>query len=144
MVKNLYECEHCGKAYVPKKRNYQKYCSPSCRVSAWNLKNKKKHTPKNLNEKPVLEVAEIGNDDSESGDTINGAGIGNAAIGTAIVEGAKHFLTHPENRPATKGDLNKLQISLKARFQPILNVPNRGDGTRPFYDSLTNSLVYLH
>lgn len=139
MEKHLYVCEHCGIAYVPKKRNIQKFCSTSCRVSAFNLKTKKSQT---LTEN--IQNIEESNKVIEKEETINAAGIGNAAIGSVIVEGAKHFLTHPENRPATKGDLDRLEISLKSRYHPVINLANNIDGTKPYYDNITKKLVYLY
>jgi hypothetical protein len=34
-------CEYCGCKYVPSRRNQQKFCSSSCRSTAFKLKEKK-------------------------------------------------------------------------------------------------------
>ncbi len=37
----LYTCHYCGIKYKPNRRNKQLYCSNSCRVNAFNIRNKK-------------------------------------------------------------------------------------------------------
>ena len=136
MESHLYVCEYCSTAYKPKKRGVQKYCSPSCRVGAHKLRNKKKLL-KNKERESIEEPI------NRYQDTINAAGIGNAVIGTAIANGAQHLLTHPENRPATRGDIMELATSLKVRYKPILNMTLKPDGTRPYYDEQRQVVVYM-
>lgn len=139
MENEFYICEYCRKAYLPKKRGYQKYCKPSCRASAYNRRKKESKI-----QNKDSQVAEQTNQDPAHEETINAAGIGNAVIGTAIVEGAKHFLVHPNDRPATKGDIDRLQINLNNRYQPVINLLVNEEGKRPFYDTITKELVYLY
>ena len=138
MESHFYVCEYCSTAYKPKKRGTQKYCSTSCRVSAHKLRKKnnflENERNKNGEEKQNMQAYE---------DTINAAGIGNALVGTAIVNIAQHFLIHPENRPATKGDIKELAKSLQVRYKPVLNMNVKPDGTRPYYDEQRQVVVYM-
>ena len=71
------------------------------------------------------------------------AGVGNATAGTLIANTAVSLLTANDNKPATKRDLKILANSLKERYQIVRNLPQKMDGTRPFYDLQTQSIVYL-
>ncbi|PKQ44525.1 hypothetical protein [Confluentibacter flavum] len=73
------------------------------------------------------------------------AGVGNAAAGVAVVEVAKYLATSPENKPATKKDIQELKSLLISgeRYLPVNNVPNDGFGRKPYYDVETGDVVYL-
>ena len=72
------------------------------------------------------------------------AGIGNAAIAIGATDFVKTIFTKEENKPATKGDLLGMLSKIQLRYMPISNIPNRGDGARPFYDSGTETIVFRH
>ena len=134
MIKYLYNCNYCGKDYIPKRRNKQKYCCNSCRVNAYNQRKKIKK-----------EIEKLGSDNHESskGDSINMAGIGNATIGTAAYDLGKRIFTPSEKKPVTQKDLSELIERLEERFHPVHNAPKRNDGTYAFYDKKTKEVKYL-
>jgi hypothetical protein len=70
------------------------------------------------------------------------AGFGNAAAGTLAVKLATNLFTSQESKPATKGDMKNLLASLKQRYHPIKGTPMRPDGSKPFYDIQTQTVVY--
>ena len=72
------------------------------------------------------------------------AGVGNAAAGTLAVNAITSLLTKEANKPATKGDMKDLLANLKQRYHPVKNLGIRSDGTKPFYDSHTQTIVYLN
>ena len=138
MENHLYVCEYCSVAYKPKKRGTQKYCSASCKASAWKKRQKvKKGQTDNIKHQ------ESSNQSIEYENTINAAGIGNVVVGTTLVNTAQHFLTHPENRPATKGDIRELLTSIQVRYKPVLNMNLKPDGSRPYYDEERQVVVYM-
>ena len=134
MIKFLYNCNYCGKDYIPNRRNKQKYCCNSCRVNAYNQRKKIKQ-----------KIEKLGSDNhaSSKGDSINMAGIGNAAIGTAAYDLGKRIFTPSEKKPVTQKDLSELIERLEERFHPVHNAPKRNDGTYAFYDKKTKEVKYL-
>jgi hypothetical protein len=76
-------------------------------------------------------------------DQISFAGVGNAAIGTLAVNMVSNLLTSDGNKPATKNDIKNLTSKLTNRYHPINNIPIRYDGAKAFYDSETETYVYL-
>lgn len=134
MEKYLYTCQYCAKEYKPNRRKKQKYCSNSCRTRAFVLKNA---TGVNLPSNNIK------NDNPTQIEKISFAGIGNAAVGTVAVNVLTNIFTKEENKPATKKDINNLLIKLNQRYYPILNIPQRQDGAKPFYDIETKNYVYL-
>lgn len=135
MENYLYRCQYCGKDYKPNRRKKQKYCSNSCRTRAFVTKNNtglsivKKDTEK----KEPLKVEKM-----------SIAGVGNAAVGSLAVNVITNLLTSEENKPATKKDLQNLANNLKGRYHPILNAPTSIDGTKPYYDMTTKTIVYIN
>lgn len=129
----LYECLYCGKEYKPNRRKKQKYCSNSCRTRAFVIRNGKGLglVKKEVEKKEPLKVEKM-----------SMAGVGNAAVGSLAVNVLTNLLTSEENKPATKKDLQNLIGSLKQRYYPILNIPLRHDGAKPFYDLKTKSVIY--
>ena len=130
MENYLYTCEYCSKEYKPNKRKKQKYCSASCRVRAFKIRNT---TGNNL---PVKKTA-------NKIEQMSFAGVGNATAGVLAVNLVTNLLTKEENKPATKKELKNLMSSLKQRYHPILNIPIRIDGAKPFYDSQTQKFLYI-
>jgi hypothetical protein len=134
MKKEFYTCEYCFKEFVPKRRRIQKFCSDSCRVKSHHAKNKvKKLTEPEIiqNDKPTINKVE----------QISPAGVGNAALGTLIVEALKFLSTSSENKKATKGDIEKLLSSLK-RYHKVENLPLNEQGKTPYFDLQTNEIIY--
>jgi len=102
MESYFYTCKYCGKQYKPNRRKKQKYCTNSCRVRAFVLKNEiRLNLPsKEIQEKKSIQVEKM-----------SMAGVGNAAVGTLAVNLATSLFTSEENKPATKKDLKNLASS---------------------------------
>jgi hypothetical protein len=134
MENYLYKCQYCGKEYKPNRRQKQKYCSNSCRTRAFAIRKFK-----GLN----LPSTENKNNVEKKSESMSWAGVGNAATGALAVNIATSLLTKEENKPATKKDLKEVKNLLLTRYHSINNVPDKPDGSRPFYDLQTKSIVYL-
>jgi hypothetical protein len=134
MENYLYTCQYCSKQYKPNRRIKQKYCSNSCRTRAFVIRNGKELKI------PSNEISKIADKKSES---MSWAGVGNAAAGTLALNLATNLFTNEENKPATKKDLKNLMLNLNQRYHSIKNISNRPDGTKPYYDSETQCIVYL-
>jgi len=133
----LYNCKYCGKKYKPKKRRIQKFCSTSCRVNAF------KHRQK-LNEIKIPDNSfKDASSDNKHKETVNAAGIINAAIGHAAIDISKSLFTREENKPVTKKDIQGLLSTIQERYKPIINMPTKNDGTKPFYDTVQKAVLYL-
>ena len=131
----LYKCQYCGKEFRPSKRYIQKFCSTSCKSNSFN-RNKKNQSvliPKTVIEKEKLKIEKM-----------SLQGVGNAAVGTLAVNALTSIFTKEANKPATKGDMKDLLANLKQRYQPVKNLGIRPDGLKPFYDSHTQTIVYLN
>lgn len=135
MEKYQYICHYCGKEYVPSRRRVQKYCRTSCRVNAFNQRTKKTAPPSEKG----LSVSQNKDQDQPK---INLAGIGNAAIANVATDFAKHIFIKEDNKPATKGDLKALLTKNQERYFPVVNAPQKSDGTKAFYDSVSKIIVY--
>ena len=133
MENYLYRCKYCGKDFKPKRRRVQKFCSNSCRTRNHQIIKPNKELRLTQENFVLPKVTKI--------DKISTAGIGNAAIGSGLVEIAKNLLTDEANKPATKGDLKKIANQLE-RYQLVKNLPFRFDGLRPFFDLETKIIVY--
>ena len=131
----LYKCNYCGKDYKPNRRIKQIYCSSSCRARAFQIRKKTSQQLSIMNSEKKIE---------KKPESMSWAGVGNAAAGTLVANGAVSLFTANENKPATKKDLQILANSLKERYQVIRNLPYRADGARPFYDLQTEVIVYLN
>ncbi|MEM8521309.1 hypothetical protein [Flavobacterium sp. PL12] len=134
MDKYLYTCHYCAKEYKPNRRHKQRFCSNSCRVNSFNRNIKKNLIVKKDTETEIKKPIKI--------DAMSWSGVGNAAAGALAVNMVSSLLTKNENKPATKKDLEDLKNSLKVRYQPILNMPFRYDGAKPFYDLKTQNIIY--
>lgn len=128
----LYKCNYCGKDYKPNRRKKQIYCSNSCRARSYQIRKK-------IDQK--LQI--VKHEEQKKPEAMSWAGVGNATAGTLAANLAVNLLTANDNKPATKKDLKMLANSLKERYQIVRNLPQKMDGTRPFYDLQTQSIVYL-
>jgi hypothetical protein len=135
MEKHQYICQYCGKEYTPKRRRIQKFCCRSCKNNEYNFKKKN-----NLFVKSEIEKSENKPNQIEK---ISWAGIGNAAIGILIFNVLKNFFMRPENKPATRRDLEDVYRKHNARYHPITNGTTRFDGAKQFYDLQTQKIVYI-
>ncbi|WP_111684039.1 hypothetical protein [Winogradskyella tangerina] len=132
-------CIQCGNEFIPKRRGVQKFCSNSCRSRNWQLKNVKKQKLPTNNE--VLPPPNITNKTNEG---ISWSGFGNAALGTATVDLAKHYLTPEPKRNATKEDIRKLYSLIKGqRYLPVKNIPDDPFGRKPYYDIETGNIEFF-
>ena len=134
MENYLYTCQYCGKEYKPNRRKKQKYCSNSCRTRAFVIRNGKSLS---------LPSKEIKKEQSNKIEKMSIAGVGNAAAGTLAVNALTSLFTSEANKPATKKDIDNLLNKLKQRYYPILNIPQRQDGAKPYYDIESKHYVYI-
>jgi hypothetical protein len=132
MDRYRYNCNYCGVEYIPRRRHVQKYCSSTCRVNAFKLRSKEKQKLPALN-KPEHQLEK---------DKMSWSGVGNSAAGTLAVKIATSLLTKEENKPATKGDIQKLLKGGISKTILIKNVPPRFDGARAYFDTLQQTLIY--
>jgi hypothetical protein len=88
-------------------------------------------------------ISKEGNSDNKKKETINLAGIGNAAIANVTTDVLKSFFTSEDNKPATKGDLNRLLVQFKSRYDKIENMPKKLDQTEAYFDNEKKVVVYL-
>ncbi len=135
----LYNCHYCGIEYQPKRRHIQRFCCNSCRVSSFNQKRKIGLSEPQMNNLIKKEPVKI--------EKMSWAGVGNAAVGsiagTVAVNVVTNLLTDEGNKPATKNDLKNLISNLNQRYHSIKNLPNKSDGKKPFYDLITQTIIYL-
>lgn len=140
MEKRHYKCHYCRKKYVPNKRRTQKYCSASCRSKAFHLRqsSKKKGMEIQVSKpglgKPASKDLKI--------EKMSLAGVGNATAGVLAVNVLTKIMTPNNNKPATKGDINRIEEKL-SRFHRISNLPGQSDGSLPYFDIETKTLIYF-
>ena len=141
MDRYTYDCNYCGVEYIPKRRHIQKYCSNSCRVNSFNQRKKERQGLS----KPVKSKKFIKETNQLAGlpekDKMSWAGVGNAAAGTLAINLATNLFTKEENKPATKGDIQKL-LKGADRIILIRNIPPKNDGTRAYFDTIQQVLIY--
>lgn len=130
----LYECQYCGREYKPNRRKKQKYCSNSCRVRAFQLRNTKLGSLVPIEEKKP---------ESVKIDKMSLAGVGNAAAGALAVKALTNFLTSEENKPATKKDIRNLELKTTRRYYPIIGEPKNALGKSAYFDTLLLIKVYF-
>lgn len=130
-----YICNFCGNYYNPKRRHVQRFCCNSCRSKA--------HIKKHKLETVVKSEITSQNQNPVKIEKISLAGVGNAAIGTLAVNAVSNLFTSEGNKPATKNGIKNLTSILKNRYLPILNIPNRIDGAKAFYDTQIQQYVFL-
>ena len=71
-------------------------------------------------------------------------GVANAALGSAAVGALTKLLTKPENKPATKGDIDRIVSLIQNRYLPILNLKLGTNASKPHYDIVTKKVIYLN
>jgi hypothetical protein len=135
MDKYHYNCQYCGKEYIPKRRRVQKYCCTSCKNNSHFLKKGKKLI--------VASEGEITQEKPLQIEKMSWAGFGNAAAGTIAVNVATNLFTSEENKPATKKDLMNLENKLKQRYFIVKNIAPKPDGSVTYFDIQTNTIVAI-
>lgn len=133
MDKYLYKCQYCGIEYKPNRRRVQKYCCTSCKNNSYNLNKKNNLIVKSEKEIELKKSLQI--------EKMSWAGFGNAAAGTIAVNLATNIFTKEENKPATKKDLMILENKLKQRYFIVKNLAPKADGSIPYFDIQTNTIV---
>jgi hypothetical protein len=134
-----YNCQYCGKDFVPNRRKVQKYCSNSCRSKAYHQRTK--IAP--LNAPTVAEIqSSPEKKEKVKIEKVSSAGIANAAIGVTAVNLISNIFTKEDDKPATKGDLKRLSAKL-GNFHPIANLEPGPDGRKPYFNVETKRVVYL-
>lgn len=132
MDKYRYNCNYCGVEYTPRRRGKQKYCSNSCRVNAFNNRKKSKLNLPKINDTEKLSKK----------DKMSWSGVGNAAAGTLAINLATSLLTKEHNKPATKGDIQKLMYGSINKSILVKNLPPRMDGSRAYFDTDQQIIIY--
>tara|TARA_R110002050_G_scaffold4573_2_gene22155 strand:- start:68103 stop:68504 length:402 start_codon:yes stop_codon:yes gene_type:complete len=132
MDRYTYNCNYCGVEYTPRRRYKQKYCSNSCRVNAFTQRNKVKNNLPEIKKDKKTPIK----------DKMSWAGAGNAAAGTLAINLATSFFTREENKPATKGDIQKLLNNGFSKMVLVKNIPLQTDGTRAYFDTTQQILIY--
>ena len=130
-----YQCQYCGIHYTPKRRHKQIYCSSSCRVNSFN-RNKKEELKKSVENQVKLKHP-------PSTEKMSWAGVGNGAAGAIAVNTLTHLLTKEENRPATKKDVREIIAALKQKHFIVKNMQPKPDGSVPFFDIQTCTIIYF-
>ncbi|TNJ41875.1 hypothetical protein KFZ70_02605 [Tamlana fucoidanivorans] len=141
-MKTTQICRHCGGDYTPKRRGAQKFCSNSCRSRHWYLKQDKTKLPGTT---PSQEIAPDTSVTPPKKDSVNLAGVGNAAIGSITADIVQKFFTSKDNQPATKKDLEELKSFFAGKkYFPIHNLPVDVSGRKPYYNIETGHVEYLY
>jgi hypothetical protein len=133
-----YKCNYCFNEYTPNRRRVQIYCSNTCRSKAHHAK-KNNTTTLAIKELPQVPIPST----KTKVESMSMAGVGNAAIGSLAADALNKILTKEENKPLTKGDLNKLLEVLNQRYHLVKNIPPRIDGAQPYFDLTTNNIVFF-
>ncbi|WP_370214962.1 hypothetical protein [Mesoflavibacter profundi] len=129
-----YRCNYCQQDFIPKRRRVQKYCSNSCRSSAYQLrKGNISNLPATNSTIPI----------TEKNDKMTLAGVGNAAVGSMVADGLVKLFTKEKNKPATKGDINLLLQKLGGRYHLVKNLQPNALGALPYYDLIEGIIVYF-
>ena len=132
----LYQCHYCGDQYKPNRRHKQRFCSNSCRVNAFNLNKKKNSVLKSELKNELQNPVQI--------EKMSFAGIGNAAVGSLAVNTITKIFTKEENLPATKKDIRDIITIIKQRYFIVKNMIPKQDGSLPYFDILTNTIIYYN
>lgn len=134
-------CDHCGDDYIPNRRGVQRFCSNSCRSSAWKSSQRKNlpkvaKIPKSKNENLILQQENVKDEGMSWG------GFGNAFSAIAAFEFLKRLLVSSEKKMATKQDVQELKNLIETRYFEVHNIPNDLYGNKPYFDMATGSIVY--
>lgn len=133
MDKKHYTCNYCFEEYVPKRRRVQKYCSNTCRSKAYHYRTQSNQVSESKSKKPNSKMKV---------EKMSLAGIGNSAVAVVGVNLLTKAFTKEENMPSTKADLKRLEDKLK-RYHRVNNLEQRMDGTIPYFDLETKTIIYL-
>ncbi|WP_243472787.1 hypothetical protein [Winogradskyella sp. MH6] len=131
-----YICKYCYKEFEPKRRRVQKFCSNTCRSKDFHARNTNKTT--DFAKEALPKIVE----QSKRTEKISIAGIGNATAGTLLANEIKSFFTSEKNKPARVGDIHLLIEKLEMRYHPINNRPPNSFGQLPYFDLMTNEIVF--
>jgi hypothetical protein len=130
-------CIHCNDDYTPTRRGVQKFCSKSCKSRYWYLKQNFEKKEITVSDHNIVAPQNL------KVEKMSLAGVGNAAAGIAVVEATKYLLTSPENKPATKKDIQEIKALLTQQYLPVNNLAMNYFGQYPFYEVETGNIVYL-
>lgn len=133
----FYTCQYCCAEFIPKRRRVQKYCSDSCRSSAYQLRKKTQ-----TDVIPLNHLNAVTESVAKTKDEISVAKIASAAAGNLIADGAKAIFTSKENKPATKGDIDELLQKLKGKRYYLINNLEYTENGYPYFDIENNEVVY--
>jgi hypothetical protein len=133
-MKKIRNCKHCYETFESRRSNHV-YCSPSCKTKASYKRNEYKYVsghykkqvddveengqlmiPDNLSSQIQSLENKIASFQENFKPTLNGAEIGNAAIGSATADAAIYGLKkvfNPLSLSATKGDLEELKQEIQ-------------------------------
>ncbi|MDI1318104.1 hypothetical protein [Flavobacterium sp.] len=92
---------------------------------------------------PVVNEKAISKSEPTKIDKMSLSGVGNSVAGIAIVKIAESLLTPEINKPATKGDLKKLEDKIVNRYYPVNNLAMNNFGQKPYFDAHQNRIVYF-
>ncbi|MCF1192313.1 hypothetical protein LRR18_12020 [Mangrovimonas sp. AS39] len=134
-----YTCKYCFEAFIPKRRRVQKYCRNTCRNKAHHARK----TATTSQETLPTKIENKPDSTKPTKETINAAGVTNAALGTALANTLGKAFTKEENKPATKKDLLEILKAINGRYHLIKNLAPLSDGRKPYYDIVKQELVYL-
>jgi len=132
-MKKEENCKHCGEQYIPKRYGAQKFCSNSCRSRYWYLKQNFAVTKL---EKPVLPTVV---EKKAKVEEMSVAGFGNAFFGSLAANATTELVKKGFAPRKVISEENKID----QRYIPVLNLPIRPDGSKPFFDILKKHLIYV-
>lgn len=151
-MKTNKNCKHCYQLFEPRRTNHV-YCTTSCKTKASYKRNNYKYVSGHYQKQIESDKNSLQNEalaattkkDFKNKDDINLKSISNAAIGTATVDtisyGLKKLLA-PNTLPATKGDLKLLTEKILGRYHLVKNLPSNINGESPYFDIVSQALVY--
>ena len=125
----------------------QRFCNSKCRKKYSYHKNKKTTETSETTPKVdlVQKFEELQNKKIQI-DKVSMAGVGNAAAGTLLVEGAKaifNAVKSDKNKPATKGDFQELKDLINTRYFLAHNVNPDPFGRKAYFDIRNGKILYL-
>ena len=151
-MKTIKNCKHCYQLFEPRRSNHV-YCTASCKTKASYKRNAYKYVPGHYQKQTEVEnnseqnkaIAVTTKKDLKDRNDINLSSISNAAIGAVTADtisyGLKKFLA-PNALPATKGDLKLLTEKLLGRYHLVKNLPSNMKGESPYFDMVTQVIIY--
>ena len=144
-------CLQCGEDYIPNRKGVQKFCSNSCRSRNWLLKNPKQLLTSKLQSdmsEPIAKENIVLEQILAKITKMSAAGIANAAAGNLLADAsvavANYLTGNAENKPATKGDLEKLEKLINTRYFEVHNISPDMYGRRAYFDMASSKIVYYN